>query len=81
MMRMLVLILVCDDLNWLKIWREGGVLREEKNAEGGQRRGNEKKMKIRVKLSFHVWVDQLIEPRHQINDVAVINKVKGRNFK
>lgn len=36
MMGMLVLILVCDDLDWLKIWREGGVLREEKNAEGGE---------------------------------------------
>jgi len=29
MMGMLVLILVRDDLNWLKIWREGGVLRGE----------------------------------------------------
>jgi len=37
MMRMLVLILVCDDQKWLKIWSEGGVLREEKNAEGGEK--------------------------------------------
>jgi len=47
-----------------------------------KKRGNEKKkMKIGVKLSFHVWVDQLKDPRHQINDVAVIKWVKGRNFK
>jgi len=42
-----------------------------------RRRGNEKKMKIGAKLSFYVWVGQLAEPRHQINDVAVINWVKG----
>ena len=46
-----------------------------------RRRGKEKKMKTRAKLSFHVWVGQLAEPRHQINDVAVIKWVKGRNFK
>jgi len=37
MMGMLLLIFVCDDHNWLKFWREGGVLREEKNAEGGKK--------------------------------------------
>jgi len=49
-------------------------------ADPVRRRGNEK-MKIGVKLSFYVWVDQLIGPRHQINDVAVIKWIKGRNFK
>ena len=39
MMGMLVLILVRDDLNWLKIWRECGVLREEKNAGGENEEG------------------------------------------
>jgi len=38
-------------------------------------------MKIGVKLSFHVWVDQLTEPHHQINDVPVIKWVKEQNFK
>ena len=46
-----------------------------------RRGGNEKKMKTRAKLLFYVWVGQLAEPRHQINDVVVINWVKGRNFK
>jgi len=50
-------------------------------ADPVRRRGSEKKMKIGVKLSFHVWVDQLTEPRHQVNDVAVNKWVKGRNFK
>ena len=50
-------------------------------ADPVRRGGNEKKMKIGIKLSIHVWVDQLIESRHQINDVAFIKWVKGRNFK
>jgi len=50
-------------------------------ADPVRRKWNAKKMKIGVKLSFYVWVDQLTEPRHQINDVAVIKWVKGQNFK
>lgn len=38
------------------------------------RRGgrNVKKIKIGVKLSFYMWVDQLTEPYHQINNVTLI---------
>jgi hypothetical protein len=57
---------------------EEGHLFFDFQQEEGMRR---KKMKTGVKLSFYAWVCQLTEPRQQFSDVAVINWVKGRNFK
>lgn len=64
---------------WWMRWKKKKALKQEVYNLGmdvvcrsSKKRRNVKKMKIGVKLSFYMWVDQLTEPYHQINNVTLI---------